>query len=378
MKVLLLGNYLPDGQESMQRFTHMLDQALRDKGIPVSQLQPPVVWGSLPAPAALKKWLGYIDKFILFPQQLEKAVRQVDFVHVIDQANAVYVPHLGTTPYLVTCHDLMAIQSALGDYPENPTGATGKIYQRWILSSLKKARWIACVSEYTQKTLLSLIAPTPHATYVVPNGLNFSYQRQLDFAPIVQSLGVTQPYILHVGGNLWYKNRLGMIRIFDQLLHHATPDPILDRLTLVMVGKPFTPEMTNYVQQHGLGSRILSLVNVSNPQLEALYSGAEVFVFPSLMEGFGWPIIEAQACGCAVVCGDAGPLPEVAGAGALMASAKDERAMAEQVRRLLTEPSLRQQVVAQGTQNVERFRPQTMIDRYVQLYETILAGSQHP
>ena len=155
MKVLLVGNYAPDAQESMQRFCAMLEGELRALGHQVRVVRPRPRLNYRAAPAAgIAKWLGYADKFLLFPAMLRRAARRADIVHICDHSNAPYAKHCGKTPHLVTCHDVLAIASALGLVPQNPTGATGKLLQRFILRGAEsrairgvrfgKTRWSNC------------------------------------------------------------------------------------------------------------------------------------------------------------------------------------------------------------------------------------------
>ena len=106
--------------------------------------------------------------------------------------------------------------------------------------------------------------------------------------------------------------------------------------------------------------------------LEALYNGALALLFPSRFEGFGWPAIEAQACGCPVLCSDAGSLGEVVGDGGFVRAPDDEEAFAGELGRLLADDAARSRWMEAGFQNVTRFRTDTMIDRYIELHEELL------
>jgi glycosyltransferase involved in cell wall biosynthesis len=112
---------------------------------------------------------------------------------------------------------------------------------------------------------------------------------------------------------------------------------------------------------------------IPNESLVALYSGALVFLFPSRFEGFGWPIIEAQSCGCPVICSNRGPLPEVAGGSAWLRDIEDEDGFAADIVRLYIDEKLRNELIERGFQNVSRYNPETMIARYLSLYERVLS-----
>ena len=104
-----------------------------------------------------------------------------------------------------------------------------------------------------------------------------------------------------------------------------------------MAGKPPTADMQRLVKEEGLAGRIIFLTRVSNEQLCALYSRAEALLFPSLRERFGWPIVEAQACGCPVVTSDRPPMNCLGGSATLLANPEDPADFAERLQRLLSE-----------------------------------------
>ena len=117
------------------------------------------------------------------------------------------------------------------------------------------------------------------------------------------------------------------------------------------------------------------LAGCDNETLCALYSLAEALLFPSLAEGFGWPVIEAQACGCPVLCGSIGPFPEVTRGTASMHDPADESGFAAELLRLLAQPGARQNLTAQGLENARRFAPATMIANYLACYHRLLTSA---
>ncbi|MFC1789200.1 glycosyltransferase family 4 protein, partial [Thermodesulfobacteriota bacterium] len=301
MKILLIGNYPYLKSQSMDRFASLLFDGLKSREHDVRLLKPlPLIGRLRPSPTGLGKWLGYLDRFILFRPLLKQTVDWADVVHICDQANAVYVPWLKGKPHVVTCHDMLAISSALGEIREHTTGVTGRIYQRWILAGLKKSQHLICVSETTREDLLRLTGLAPDRVSVVRNGLNYPYRpmsgRESLYHIKQMGLANVSPFFLNVGNNNWYKNKEGLLRIFGQMARLAGDE----EGNLVIVGAGLNERLRVLAQKNGICDRIRELSNVTNEQLCALYSAAEALIFPSLSEGFGWPIIEAQACGCPV------------------------------------------------------------------------------
>ena len=353
----------------MQRFAKMLQVGLVELGHEVRLIQPEPFAGRVrPSGTGVGKWLGYIDKFVFFPRQLCQAASRVDVVHICDHPNAVYTKYLQNVPHLVTCHDLLAIRSALGEIKENPTKWTGQQLQRMILSGLERSQRIVCNSEQTKRDLLRLTKVDPRIVSVIYMGLNYLYapMEKAESHKRLNCLGISSnsPFILHIGANHWYKNRLGVLAIFNHLRQQTD----LSDLYLVMVGKPFTNQMRQFIQGNSLESQVKELIAVENEDLCALYSSATALVFPSLQEGFGWPIAEAQACGCPVFTSDRAPMTEVGGDAAIYINPdRPEQAAREIARKLPNVSKLKQA----GLINVRRFTSQRMLESYVELYQEI-------
>ena len=377
MRILLLGNYAHSHQQSMQRFAALLERVLTEAGHEVRLLRPETVLGRLmPGEAGLGKWLKYVDQFVLFPPCLKRAVGWADVVHICDQANAVYVPRLRNKPHVVTCHDVLAIRSARGDIPQNSTRWSGRIFQRWILRGLKQAQRVTCVSEQTRVELLRVTGLSSDRVAVVANALNYPYRPMSEGEALqhLQRLGLERrrPFLLHVGGNEWYKNREGLLRIFNALRAISGSKDY----RLVMVGPPWTAPMRNYVEQAGLRDHVTACTNIANEDLRALYATAEALIFPSLYEGFGWPIIEAQACGCPVFTTGRPPMTEAGGSAAAYFDPLDERAAARTIAEGLED---RHKMVEGGIENAARFSTEAMVHGYLAAYQAVIAetASQH-
>ncbi|MGC2164412.1 MAG: glycosyltransferase family 4 protein, partial [Gallionella sp.] len=134
----------------MQRFADILEHELSQVGHAVRVIRPSVRLGKYSWPGKLQKWIGYIDKFLLFPAELQRAAAWAEVVHICDHSNSMYVKEVASRPHLVTCHDLLAVRSARGEFPVNPVGFTGKLLQAWITKGLKVSRTIVCVSKATK------------------------------------------------------------------------------------------------------------------------------------------------------------------------------------------------------------------------------------
>lgn len=383
-RVLLVGNYGPDNQESMLRFARMMLDGLRARGRRVDLICSGTFLGRwLPSTRGPGKWLAYVDKFVLFPWKLRRRVRTLGpagIVQICDHSNAMYVPAAASAghPVVVVCHDLGAVRGALGEATDVPASRTGRLLQRWIANSLGRATLVACVSTATKLDVQRLIRrPDRRAaprTELVLNGLNAPLRR-LEPAETrarlaaIPSVDPTAPFVLNVGSSLPRKNRAGVVRIFARLQDEQPA------LRLVFAGEALTDEVRQIAVEQGVAARIVEVVKASDTALEALYNGALALLFPSRFEGFGWPAVEAQACGCPVLCSDAGSLGEVVAESGFVRAPDNEEAFAGELRRLLADPAARKEWVDAGSRNVTRFSTEGMIDRYMRLHDDLLGNT---
>lgn len=383
MRIALLLNYAPDGQQSMLRFGGMLERGFRERDITVDLWRPErsrlvTALARRRSGSGLRKWLGYVDKYLLFPRQLKLLCGRSpapDVVHVVDHSNAVYVPRgVSRVPWVVTCHDLLAVRGARGEDTDCPASALGRRLQRSVVRGLGRAAAVVCDSTSTREDLERLVvAGSAQVRRVVLLGLNHAYHKisgDEAYARLRPVAGVpwAKPFLLHVGSNLPRKNKSGVLRIFARLSERWPG-------VLVFCGAELAPELRAQAAAAGVGDRVFAVPALDDRQLEAAYNLAHALVFPSRCEGFGWPVIEAQACGCPVVCSDRTSLPEVGGEGALVHALADEAGMADSVWSL-GEPGFRAGVVARGHANLARFSTERMIDAYLAVDEAVLAAAR--
>ncbi len=372
MRILLVGNYVPDGSQSMQRYASWLERALTARGHQVTLVRPPVFFSRLARGRAIIKYTGYLDKFLFFPLRLRRLAPHYQLVHVLDHSNSMYLAPVRKRPNLITCHDLIAIRSARGEFPEAVTGWSGRVLQRWILSELRRAAHVICISSKTASDLKSITGGTGAGVRVIPHTLTWSYRPSgADSGSLLARFGLRRGdlYLLHVGNNSWYKNRAGALRIFARLT--ATAE--YSRFRLVLAGAPWTPAMRSIVREEKLAEKIVEANNISNGELQALYTNAHALLFPSIEEGFGWPILEAQACGCPVITTGRPPMSEVAGEAAVFIDPSDpEQSAAAILAGLKDRESLR----AAGFANLRRFEEKSVVDRYCEFYEEIVHEEQ--
>ena len=385
MNIVLFSHPAFLNSQSMPRFARMLEQAYVARGHNVQVWSPQAKLYAITPHGRLSKWAGYVDQYLLFPFWVRQQLKQqpADTLYVLcDQALGPWAPLVKHKPHVVHVHDLLALRSALGDVPENPTAWSGKVYQLYIRHGFQQAKHFISISNKTRDDLHRFGKVEAITSELVYNGLNYPYtpMGQNEALQVLENAGFIvkkEGMLLHLGGSQWYKNLAGVIRLYTEYakreknplpLWCVSPSPNIKVQTLL-----------NEVPPQG---KVLFVQGIDNHALQAAYSLAQAFIFPSLAEGFGWPIIEAQACGCPVITTDAAPMSEIGGGAAtyipLLRMIDDATQWAEQaaatLKNLLAKSETqRQALVNEGIVNVARFNADAAIEGYLNVYRQVLA-----
>jgi glycosyltransferase involved in cell wall biosynthesis len=316
MKIILFTHPTFLDSQSMPRYANMLLEGMKQKGHEVEIWKPTPFFYRIPLNNFFKKWLGYIDQFFLFPLEvkfkLRHCTKETLFVFS-DQALGPWVPLVSSRPHIIHCHDFIALKSVRGIIPENPTSFTGEIYQNFIRRGFSKGKHFISISLKTQQDLQLLHKGPIETSVVCYNGLS------RPFAPLNMDLSravlgskvkidLINGYVLHVGGNQFYKNRKGVIEIYTKWRSNSTAI-----VPLLLIGSAPSGEVDEAYQKSIFKGDIHFITGLSDDCINAAYSGASCLLFPSLEEGFGWPIAEAIACGCPVITTNEAPMTEVIG-----------------------------------------------------------------
>ncbi|MGD8245012.1 MAG: glycosyltransferase family 1 protein, partial [Anaerolineae bacterium] len=165
--------------------------------------------------------------------------------------------------------------------------------------------------------------------------------------------GIGGDYFLYLGTLQPRKNLLRLLAAFAEFAAHHSPLTV----QLILAGKRgwLYDDLFKWVRQRGLEEHVRFPGYVAEEDKAALLSGALAFLFPSLYEGFGLPVLEAQACGCPVITSTTSSLPEVAGDGAFLVDPENTSAIASAMERVITEPLLRDALIERGLANARRF-----------------------
>lgn len=367
----LIQNFSVDRQESILRYGQVLQTQLTDrlgKNRVCSISAYPITTKIFYNENKLKKITSYIDKLLLFNARLI-ITPSTSLYHVVCQPE--YVTSLVGKTKLITCHDLIPLLQEKENLAGGlAPGSWSSLLLRWWELAYKSADHIVCVSESTRQDLLKLIPINQTKTSVIYNGLNREFKpvfpgkaKQLiaAYSPVL----VNQPFIMNVGKPYSHKNRPGIIEVFNRLAAK-----FID-LQMVFCGQAFSNIENAKLTESPFKSRIHQLWNISDELLDALYSQARLLLFPSLYEGFGWPIIEAMACGCPSVGSNRGSLKEVALNSDLAPDPENYDQIAAICERLHTDINYRQDIIRRGWQHCENFTTERMINQYMELYQML-------
>jgi glycosyltransferase involved in cell wall biosynthesis len=377
MKIILIGNYNKDKQESMIRFAQMLYHGYKDLNIETEVWVPREVlskWSSSTI-SGIGKWFGYIDKWIIYPLILKWKIiknrynQQDIYFHICDHSNSLYLNFLPLNRTIITCHDVLAIRGAMGFADAYcPASRSGVILQKWILNNLYKADNLIAVSKQTLKQIKDLkprkVTGRWKVIYIGFNG-DFRPMPSNEYSFLLNGLGFNTdvPYILHVGSSLPRKNRKLLVDMLNIMQDEWNGN-------ICFAGEAIDYELHHHINALNLGHRVISVTRPNHEALVALYSSCKAFIFPSFSEGFGWPLIEAQACGAPVVASNIEPMPEVSNGSALHADPINPQSFVTQFLKLENE-IFRSEIIAKGYKNIGRFNSQLMIKNYVNFIKEI-------
>lgn len=248
---------------------------------------------------------------------------------------------------IVTIHDLGA--EFLAEYHQFPQ----KIYLNWSTKYVaKNATHIIAVSENTKKDLIKQFKVNPKRISIVHEAVNtdiFYPRNNTEIENVRKEFGLTKPYLLFVGTIQPRKNLLALIKAFSKIKNK--------NIDLVLAGKPgwLCEEIYQAPEKFGVENRVKFLGYVPEEKLPALYSGAQIFTFPSLYEGFGLPLLEAMATGLPVLTSNSSAMPEVSGGNALLVNPKKIESISSGLNYLLSSPLKRQKLRKNGFEWVKNF-----------------------
>ena len=244
---------------------------------------------------------------------------------------------------VVTVHDLTLVT-----HPEWHEPSKVWYFRRAMVDAVGKAERVLCVSAATARDATRHLGVPPERIDVTPLGTDLRPASEEAVAGLRARLGLQRPYLLGLGTLEPRKDLPTLVRAFATLAGELPHTLVLAGLAGWGAGA-----LAEAVAASGVADRVLLPGYVPEADKAALYTGADLFAYPSRYEGFGLPVLEAMACGVPVVTTTGGALPEVAGDGALLVDPGEPELLAEAIARLLGDPAARARVARQGRARAE-------------------------
>jgi glycosyltransferase involved in cell wall biosynthesis len=315
-----------------------------------------------------------INRFWDYPRLLRRSWSEFDLFHVVDHSYGQLVHALPPERTVVTCHDLHTFECILDESAPSRSLAFRRMTRR-ILDGVVRAGRVVFDTEAVRDEAVRLGLVKPDRTAVAPLGVHASCSPQPDPAAdeearrLLASLPEGAVPLLHVGGTFRRKRIDLLLRIFAQVR------TLMPEARLVRVGGPLTAEQRRIAQELGVESFILELPYLSREVLAAVYRASSLVLLPSEEEGFGLPLLEAQACGTPVVASDLPVLREIGGDAALFRPVGEVTEWSAAVAGLLSggESDRKLEVLRRaGLIQAERFTWNAYARKMVEIYKELL------
>jgi glycosyltransferase involved in cell wall biosynthesis len=284
------------------------------------------------------------------------------------------IPPGVNTPTVITAHDTIPFtrESQVLGIQRGPV--------HWLRSyllypfSLRRAKWIVCVSHSTREQLGELFPGTFHKSIVIHSGINEPFKKDPDARAsfmIRENLGLPAEYLLYSGAVRADKNIEGMIRSFSKLVNES---PVAKDLAFVIdtPGELGLSETHNIIDRYRLKDRVRILTGLDETGRRVVFEHARAFFMLCPQEGFGFPILEAQLCGLPVLASNSGALPEVAGEdGAVYVNHEDTDEVTGMLDRVLGDENLRSYLRDQGMANAEKYHWHSTAGQLLNIYNLL-------
>ena len=372
LDITIFRDFVEDGRTSMEIYADNLGESLNilvNNQFVINMYQPHIPTWVKAIPKKLNLRMR-AARYCAYPFQAK--AKQGTINHIIDHSYAHLLQVLDPKRSIVTVHDIIPQLAWKGvipglTYPHKP------FLNKLSLGFLKEARAVIAVSQNTKRDLVNHCGLQEERITVVHNGLNTIFRPESEERRATLRQGLKFPdsgtLLILITGNQSYKNHITSLRVIERL-QTICRKPI----QLVSLGADNT-ELDNYLAKINLNNPLIRLDGINKQSMVDLYNSVDCLLFPSWYEGFGWPPLEAMACGTPVVTSNVASLPEIVGDAALMAAPDDVENLTEAVRIMLEDRDRRKEFVESGLKNTTRFTWEHCASEVAALYQKILVTS---
>ena len=327
------------------------------------------------APFAHKPETGVNFEYIVIPKgisqlyweqvklPLELRRRKIDILHCPKNYG---VPFFAKARVILTVHDV--IPMIFREYWYLKKGR--RVYELLLKLAFKKADKIIVDSKNTKKDIVEYLRISDDKINIVPLAVSKYVVRENktgNYKSWFKQYDIKDNYILHIGGFGFNKNTVRVIQAYKELKKQG-----LD-YQLVIVGNKdwFGPDILKEINRFEKDDIVLTGY-ITDDELACLYSRTSLFVYPSLYEGFGLPVLEAFVCGAPVVTSNTSSLPEIADNSAVLVDPKDVAEIVRGIKQVLTDPTLRASLIRRGLKRVKDFSWDNTAKKTLEVYNSLL------
>lgn len=269
--------------------------------------------------------------------------------------------HKTQVPSVVTIHDLIFMR-----FPDFYRPLDRNIYFQKVKYACNSANKIIAISNQTKKDIVEFIKIPPEKIEVIYQSISNKYFEDYKNYEILSKYDIPEQYILSVGSIEQRKNQLLILKA----IHTAKID-----ITVVFVGKPksYAATLLKYITDNGMEKQVKFLNNIPGKELAGLYQHASLSIYLSMYEGFGLPVIESMASACPVITSNVSCLPETADGAALLCDPNNSDELAEKIKNILEDDSLRNELIEKGKERAKLFRAEKYSQNLISLYSKIIS-----
>jgi glycosyltransferase involved in cell wall biosynthesis len=279
-------------------------------------------------------------------------------------------------PMVITVHDMMDLfyPDAFSHHPFYINYALRTYFRFVIPKSIRNATMITSVSESTKRDILKYFHVPEDKVEVIHNGVEEKFSPVKDehlLTMVKEKYNLPDRFVLYLGSTKPYKNLDGTLEAFSKLKKKNINSN--NHIYLVIGGlRHFSSsDLEKKLRELGIENDFLNIGYISEEDLPSVYSRAEVFLFPSIWEGFGLPALEAMACGTPVVTSNTSSLPEVVGEAGIMVDPKDTTSIAEALYRILNNRAIRKELSGKGIKEAKKFSWRMAAEKLLKVFSAV-------
>ncbi|APY09621.1 hypothetical protein BWZ20_07030 [Winogradskyella sp. J14-2] len=277
-------------------------------------------------------------------------------------------------PLITTLHDVIFKEGSI--LSQLTTSASwyqkiGNLYRRLIVDAVvNKSHQIITVSNFEKQNISNVCGLDDSKIQTVHNGVNASFTTEISASKkdnVRKKYNLPNQFLLHIGNTDPRKNTARVLKAFNRYVNTLSKDT-----KLVLVGLDNTKLsiiLKNFDLENELADKIVLTGYVSDEDLPVIFNLSEVFLFPSLREGFGIPIIEAMACGVPVITSNTSSMPEVAGDAALLVDPNNEKAIFEAIQKIQSNKIFKNELVEKGLKQYQSFSWENAAKKVLNIYQ---------